>query len=68
MRMLLKRLIDLRESQNLKQKEIAAFINISTRSYSHYERGDRSIPLEILIRLADFYDVSLDYVVGRKDK
>ncbi len=60
-----KRLRDLREDKDLKQKDIADFLNISPRGYSHYETGNYDIPTEILIRLADFYDTSVDYLLGR---
>lgn len=63
--MMYKRLKDLREDRDLKQKDIADFLNISQRGYSHYETGNNDIPTEILIRLADFYETSVDYLLGR---
>ena len=60
------RIKDLREDHDLSQKDIAKLLNISQVAYSYYEIGKRSIPLELLIKLADFYNVSLDYIVGRK--
>ncbi len=63
--MMYKRLRDLREDKDLKQKDIADFLNISQRGYSHYETGNNDIPTEILIRLADFYETSVDYLLGR---
>lgn len=63
--MMYKRLRDLREDRDLKQKDIADFLNISQRGYSHYETGNNDIPTEILIRLADFYGTSVDYLLGR---
>ena len=60
-----KRLRDLREDKDLKQKDIADFLNISQRGYSHYETGNNDIPTEILIKIADFYDTSVDYLLGR---
>ena len=42
-------------------------LHISQRSYSHYETGSRGIPIEMLIRLADYYDTTIDYLVGRTD-
>lgn len=60
-----KRLRDLREDKDLTQKDIANILNISQRGYSHYETGNNDIPTEILIRLADFYDTSVDYLLGR---
>lgn len=62
-----KRLRDLREDKDLTQKDIANILNISQRGYSHYETGNNDIPTEILIRLADFYETSVDYLLGRID-
>ena len=61
----MKRLLELRQEHNLTQKQLAKVLNISQRSYSHYETGSRQIPIELLIALADYYDVSIDYIVGR---
>lgn len=61
------RIRDLREDNDLKQRELAEILNCSQRVYSNYERGDLDIPTEILIRLADNYDVSVDYILGRTD-
>ena len=66
--MYLRRLRDLREDMDLKQINIAQILNIQQTVYSRYERGYQTIPLEHLIKLADFYGVSLDYIVGRTDK
>ena len=63
--MYLQRLRDLREDADLNQTDIAEYLGIQQTAYSRYERGMRTIPLEHLIRLADFYNVSLDYLVGR---
>ncbi len=57
----------LRESELLTQQQVADAIICSQRAYSHYEKGDRDIPTETLIRLADFYGVSVDYILGRTD-
>ncbi|MGN0531608.1 MAG: helix-turn-helix domain-containing protein [Eubacterium sp.] len=62
-----KRIRELREDNDLKQRELAEILNCSQRVYSNYERGDLDIPTEILIKLADYYDVSVDYILGRKD-
>ncbi|MBR4290167.1 MAG: helix-turn-helix transcriptional regulator [Oscillospiraceae bacterium] len=56
---------DLREDHDLKQREIAAYLNCSQRVYSNYELGQRDIPTDVLIRLADFYHVSIDYLLGQ---
>ena len=63
--MYLKRLRDLREDHDLKQKEVADFLGIQQTVYSRYERGYQNIPLEHLVKLADFYHVSLDYIFER---
>lgn len=58
---------NLREDHDLTQKQVGEILHISQRSYAHYEAGTREIPLDILVRLADYYGVSLDYIVGRTD-
>lgn len=55
---------DLREDHDLKQREVAQYLNCSQRVYSNYELGQRDIPTDILIRLAIFYNVSTDYLLG----
>lgn len=62
-----KRIQDLRIDSDLSQKKIGEILHISQRSYSHYETGSRNIPIEMLIRLADYYDTTIDYLVGRTD-
>ena len=59
------RIKDLREDNDLTQKEIAALLGIDQRVYSNYETGKRTIPLECIMKLADYYNVSIDYLVGR---
>ena len=61
------RIQDLRIDSDLCQKKIGEILHISQRSYSHYETGSRNIPIEMLIRLADYYDTTIDYLVGRTD-
>ena len=61
------RIQDLRIDSDLSQKKIGEILHISQRSYSHYETGSRNIPFEMLIRLADYYDTTIDYLVGRTD-
>lgn len=61
------RIKDLREDNDLTQKQISEYLLCDQSLYSKYERGERSIPLELVIKLADYYDVSLDYIVGRTD-
>lgn len=62
------RIQDLRVDSDLSQKQISEILHISQRSYSHYETGSRGIPIEMLIRLADYYDISVDYLLGRTDR
>ena len=59
---------ELREDKDKGQKEIAALIKTSQTQYSRWERGEREIPLHIMLRLADYYNVSMDYICGRKRK
>lgn len=66
--MFLPKLRDLREDHDMKQKEVAAILGIDQRVYSTYETGKRDIPLHHLITLADYYHVSVDYLLGRKQK
>ena len=62
------RIQDLRTDADMSQKQLSEILHISQRSYSHYETGSRNIPVEMLIRLANYYDISVDYLVGRSDK
>lgn len=62
------RIRDLREDADLTQKQIAELLMCDQSLYSKYERGERALPLELAVQLADFYRVSLDYLVGRTDK
>ena len=66
--MLYRRIRDLREDSDLTQRELGEILNCSQRVYSNYERGDLDIPTEILIKLADFHNVSVDYILERTDK
>ena len=59
------RIRDLREDNDKKQKEIAAYLMCDQSLYSKYERGERPLPLEMAAKLADFYNVSIDYLLGR---
>lgn len=62
------RLRNLREDADLTQAEVGAHLHISQRSYAHFEAGTRGIPIEILIELAELYQVNLDYLVGRTNQ
>ena len=63
--MYFQRLRDLREDHDMNQTQIANLINTSQTVYSRYERGFQTIPVEHLMILADFYGVSVDYILGR---
>lgn len=63
-----KRIRDLREDNDLTQTQVGKRLNIPQRTYAYYESGERTIPPEILIALADFYNTSIDYILGRTDK
>ena len=63
-----KRLRDLREDRDLKQRQIAELLSVGQTTYSRYESGELDIPSAALIKLADFYDVSVDYILGRVDE
>ena len=62
------RIKDLREDSDISQKQLAEVLGISQRAYSHYENGTRKIPLDILLSLADYYNCSTDYLLGRTKK
>lgn len=62
------RIRDLREDNDLTQKQIAEYLMCDQSLYSKYERGEREIPLNLIVRLADYYNVSIDYLVGRCEK
>ena len=59
---------NLREDNDKTQKEVAAYLNIKQTTYSKYELGKINIPIEVFIQLADYYDVSVDYLLGRTKK
>ena len=60
---------NLREDNDIIQNELAEYLNVKQTTYSKYELGKINVPVEVLIKLADYYDVSIDHLVGRpKDK
>ena len=59
------RICDLREDNDLTQKQIAEYLICDQSLYSKYERGERPLPLEYAEKLADYYGVSIDYLLGR---
>ena len=60
-------LLGLREEKKLTQKQLAGILNCSQRIYSNYERGEISIPNDILVKLALYFDVSIDYLLDLTD-
>ena len=62
------RIRDLREDRDMKQKEVAAYLMCDQSLYSKYERGERELPLRMAVQLAEYYQVSLDYLVGLSDE
>lgn len=62
------RVRDLREDNDKTQKQIAELLNMQLTVYQRYERGERELPLWAAIKLADYYNITLDYLVGRDTK
>ena len=62
-----RRIRDLREDRDMTQTQIAQMLGMSQTGYSKYETGENDIPTQILIKLADFYQVSVDYLLERTD-
>lgn len=66
--MVFKNLRAIREDNDIKQKDVAKVLNVSQNTYSQYENGVIALTAEVLIKLSDFYDVSIDYLLDRTDK
>lgn len=62
-----KRLYDLRVDNDLTQQQVADYLMCNRQVYARYERGLREIPVSMLIKLADLYKTSVDYILGRTD-
>lgn len=62
------RLQEARKRKHLTQKEVAAYLNMTERSYQHYEGNRRRPTFEVLVMLADYLDVTTDYLLGRTDR
>lgn len=62
------RIRDLRNDRGLTQEEIAKFLHVSQNTYCQYEIGTTRFPLDAVIKLAEYYDVSVDYLVGLTDE
>ncbi len=63
-----RRIRDLREDNDKTQKEIAKILNMQTTVYQRYERGERELPFWVAIKLANYYNVTLDYLADRDEK
>ena len=61
------KLKELREENNISQKEIAEFLNVKQNTYSQYETGKRQLPIDVLIKLSKFYKTTTDYILGLED-
>lgn len=61
------RIRELREDRDFNQTIIAKYLNMSQTGYSKYETGENDVPTHILIMLSDFYNTSIDYILGRTD-
>ena len=64
----IQRLKEIREDKDLLQKEVADYLNIKQQQYSEYEIGKRLIPINYLNDLANFYETSIDYLIGRTNE
>jgi len=62
-----RRIYELREDNDITQKSIAEYLGMQPNVYRRYEKGIRAIPVEAVIKLADYYRVSTDYLLGRTD-
>lgn len=62
------RLRDLREDRDKKQKELAEYLQVHQTTYSDYELGNLNIPINVLHKLADYYNTSIDYLLGRTNE
>lgn len=60
-----RRIRDLREDKDLTQQQLADYLNISQATYSRYESGNLDVPSSVLIKLSEFYNVSIDYILGQ---
>lgn len=65
--MMLNRLIELRKNAGFTQEQVADYIGVARSTYAMYEQGNREMDYQLLVKLADLYKVSLDYIFGRTD-
>ncbi len=66
--MMYPRLKDMRSDRDLMQKQVADYLGIDQRVYSNYETGKREIPVRLVVKLADLYGTSTDYLLGRTNQ
>ena len=66
--MVFKNLRAIREDNDLRQSDIAKMLNVSQNTYSQYENEKRQLPIDVLIKLSEYYKVSTDYILGLKDE
>ena len=64
----LERIKGLREDRDITQSEIAKYLNVAQNTYSQYENGKRDVPIEVLIKLCRYYQISADYILGLAEK
>lgn len=62
------RIKDLREDADITQRQLADYLNIKQNTYSQYENGQRQLPLDALVKLADYFKTSTDYILGLTDE
>lgn len=62
-----KRIKELREENHLTQKQVADILEMQLTQYRRYENGERPVPFDFMVKLADYYEVSLDYIAGRDE-
>ena len=63
-KMVFKRIKDLREDKDMSQVDVSKLLNMHTSQYQRYERGESKVPLEFAVKLAKYYNVSIDYIAG----
>ena len=68
MEMYFRRIGDLRSDADLTQRKVAEYLNMQVTVYRRYEKGEREIPVWALLKLADLYQTSTDYILGRTDR
>ena len=68
LQMIFENIRNLREDNDIKQQELADYLHVKQTTYSKYELGQVNIPIEVFMKLADYYDVSVDYLLGRTNK